>query len=555
MAGDLKETGVQLVAKDADKFTRDLQSGQKAIAGLGNQAKKSAGDLSALQSPMESLARGDLKGGISGIVAALGPLGGIAIAAAAGVGVLLGAYNKLIEAGRALIKEQDDLADKFGLTMREAGALSNFAKIMGVDIGAVTLALKTMATHGIPPTLDGLREVKARLDDIDDPAKRTAETVKLLGRSGLELSETLGLSNDEFDRLIGLAQKAALLTDNAAEAQDAYNRELNVYRVTAANANAIATAHGLTTKNNISLWWEEFRATGQVGLAIESMTGQVFESNAGFEVLTAGLNAMIEAERVGIDLSFEQARGWAADADRLTALAVAAGEIPHRLGEIAPAAEEAAGATKTSFQDVPSVWDTVFPDPAELAGKIADQAAFIKAGGPQIVAAIQELQAGLAEGILTPEQALPMLDELQEAALSIAVDAGDTTAWDAAKQNAEDFGGPIGQAKLDIADAAKTIKTIPREITIRISFLAPHLPGAGFQHGGSFTVGGRAGPDANLVAFRATRGERVMISPAGTTNNVTNNGSPKTVIFQPTIERDVDGMALLEQMTQAVQRI
>ncbi len=36
-----------------------------------------------------------------------------------------------------------------------------------------------------------------------------------------------------------------------------------------------------------------------------------------------------------------------------------------------------------------------------------------------------------------------------------------------------------------------------------------------FAHGGSFTVGGRSGVDNNLVQFRASRGERVDITPAG----------------------------------------
>ena len=37
----------------------------------------------------------------------------------------------------------------------------------------------------------------------------------------------------------------------------------------------------------------------------------------------------------------------------------------------------------------------------------------------------------------------------------------------------------------------------------------------GFQHGGSFTVGGPGGTDNSLVAFRATRGEEVSVTPAG----------------------------------------
>lgn len=37
----------------------------------------------------------------------------------------------------------------------------------------------------------------------------------------------------------------------------------------------------------------------------------------------------------------------------------------------------------------------------------------------------------------------------------------------------------------------------------------------GFAHGGSFTVGGQAGTDSNVVAFRATRGEQVTVNTPG----------------------------------------
>lgn len=37
----------------------------------------------------------------------------------------------------------------------------------------------------------------------------------------------------------------------------------------------------------------------------------------------------------------------------------------------------------------------------------------------------------------------------------------------------------------------------------------------GFQHGGSFSVGGSGGADSQLVAFRATPGERVTVNPPG----------------------------------------
>jgi hypothetical protein len=37
----------------------------------------------------------------------------------------------------------------------------------------------------------------------------------------------------------------------------------------------------------------------------------------------------------------------------------------------------------------------------------------------------------------------------------------------------------------------------------------------GFQHGGSFTVGGSGGADSQTVAFRATPGERVSVTRPG----------------------------------------
>jgi hypothetical protein len=51
----------------------------------------------------------------------------------------------------------------------------------------------------------------------------------------------------------------------------------------------------------------------------------------------------------------------------------------------------------------------------------------------------------------------------------------------------------------------------------------------GFQHGGSFTVGGSGGPDSKIVAFRATPGEQVTVAPPGQgggVNLVVNFNSP-----------------------------
>jgi hypothetical protein len=74
---------------------------------------------------------------------------------------------------------------------------------------------------------------------------------------------------------------------------------------------------------------------------------------------------------------------------------------------------------------------------------------------------------------------------------------------------AGEIGGIVGRAEA----ASRAVSAIPGSTTV------PVIPG--FQHGGSFTVGGQPGPDQNLVAFRATQGERVTITPPAATNKDT----------------------------------
>ena len=67
------------------------------------------------------------------------------------------------------------------------------------------------------------------------------------------------------------------------------------------------------------------------------------------------------------------------------------------------------------------------------------------------------------------------------------------------------------------------------KVNIGTDFITAGLPG--FQHGGSFQVGGSGGADSQVVAFRATPGEKVNISPPGETQGqVINNNFYGTII-------------------------
>lgn len=113
--------------------------------------------------------------------------------------------------------------------------------------------------------------------------------------------------------------------------------------------------------------------------------------------------------------------------------------------------------------------DAVMVKPAEeAAGHVAD--AF---------SAIADEVGGLLDKLLTDGKL--GLDDLRSAAVSV-----------------------IGSLRSMAFDSLKT------SLSGAFGNLVP-----GFAHGGSFTVGGVGGVDRNLVAFRATRGERVDITPAG----------------------------------------
>jgi hypothetical protein len=153
------------------------------------------------------------------------------------------------------------LADKFQIAAREAGAIVNVTKIMDIEVSSLNIAFRTLANQGIDPSLDGLREVKRRLDETTSPAQRAALAIKLLGRSGLELAEMFALSNEEFEKIISNSDAMSLVTDRMTNAQDKYERTIRASQVAQEQYNVVATEDGRITKDNLSLWWQNIKTT------------------------------------------------------------------------------------------------------------------------------------------------------------------------------------------------------------------------------------------------------------------------------------------------------
>ena len=215
----------------------------------------------------------------------------------------------------------------------------------------------------------------------------------------------------------------------------------------------------------------------------------------------------------------------------------------HRgLAEIEPALEEVTAAVEAFHP--PSIWDEIFPSPADLAQKLQDQIDFVQAGGPGLVAAMENIQSALTTGAITPEQAEEMLKPISAAASGLAIEMGDTDIWAAAKERAHEFGIPFDEARKDILAGIAGIESIPQEIDIRINWIMEN-PIPGMQHGGPVWPGqpflvGERGPELFLPPSAGS-----IVNNNDTRNlsfgNVNINNGQDLSSFQSMLRRSLGG--------------
>ena len=155
---------------------------------------------------------------------------------------------------------------------------------------------------------------------------------------------------------------------------------------------------------------------------------------------------------------------------------------------------------------------------------ISEQIAFLAAGGGELIGLAEEVGLAFQEDIIDEETAQNMLEQIGLAGLAIEEEIGNVQPWEAQQTAVEEYGSEWDTVKSDIDEARTKIEEIPTEIrteiTVRVHAILTGLSGLpGLQHGGQFQVGGKPGVDQNLVAFRATRGEVVTVTPTSSVDN------------------------------------
>ena len=197
------------------------------------------------------------------------------------------------------------------------------------------------------------------------------------------------------------------------------------------------------------------------------------------------------------------------------------------MGDIGPATEDASAAIslwKPAVEGLDRAYQSLNTNIGGTVTAVQNQVAFLAAGGGELIGLAEQVGGAFQAGLIDEEQTQEMLNQIGIAGLAIEEEIGNITPWEAQQTAVEEYGSEWDTVKADIAEARTKIEELPRDIKTQISvevrwYLKESGSIPGMQHGGQFTVGGRPGVDQNLVAFRATRGEVVTVTPAGAVDN------------------------------------
>jgi hypothetical protein len=233
---------------NATKVTAAMGTLSTAVEKMGGVAALSGQQLVALRSKIDSLAAAGAKvpknlipaldsktvgvlqslgsgGGLTGVLAAIGPAG---IAAAAGVGILTGAFTAAVSAVSALAAKAEgwtNTATATGLGVVQVQQLQAYLEDAGFSAEDLQTAMQKLQKEiagggdnlakfgiviedikGMAPE-EQLREVARQITNIEDPTNRAAAAMAAFGRSGAEhLAAIAGIASGAYKEIGSLTE-------------------------------------------------------------------------------------------------------------------------------------------------------------------------------------------------------------------------------------------------------------------------------------------------------------------------------------------------------------
>ena len=419
----------------------------------------------------------------------------------------------------------------------------------GVDL----INLTSLGSKGIDALRDSARKLGIVIDEsIIREAVIAKDELTILSKV-ISVDMTLAIRR-LGPLIIGLSELLAFLSTAAANAFEGFDR---LFKGTLfIDASAKITKQLEIERAELVLLADELKTFGETGQVTKFLALRVgVEEDDSFD----GLFTKAEAFRAEIDSSIRTLE------DRLTRLGGGVADVvPPKDDGTPPGLPDTTGADKA--EERRAAIDSISDALTREIGMLRAREAVLGKSTSEMVSflALQEARLDLhQQGIVLLPDEIALLErwtaDLGEAAEALAtLEQAQQDAEDAARDHKEMIDG-IGDSMADAVFSVRDLDSALEALTAVIQQVVDAMlesqgvkgglgglfskalqsalgaagggaaagfagatgtgfaPGSfgGFAHGGSFKVGGAGGVDQNLVAFRATRGERVDVTPAG----------------------------------------
>lgn len=490
---------------------------------------KFQGDLGRAASIAESRMR-NIKDTAAKSMAALAAVGG------ALAGVLVASTKQAIDNADAI----RDMAAAAGTTAEDMSRLAYAAEQSGADLETVGKAMAKLAARGAKDSKAALLGLAEQMKALDDPTARAALAAEELGeRLGPRLVPFLSQGADGIAELAAEADALGVtISNNTANAADRFNDQLTTlggvargFKNTLAEAllptlTTLADELIKTAKNSDSL--DKFSRAAATGLKL---------------LLTAG--ELVRAVFVGL--------GNAIGAVAASLVQIARGNFREAWAIIEEGYADVVQSGQESATRILDIWDSAGQQIVGKAEPFVVETERVATGSKK--AAKEVLTFGEAVNRLLGDLNIDVTNDVVKGVNQIA---NETRAMSAVVKEAEQ---PLSQMSIFAEEAARNMQTafadwfatmeggfkgllgsfvdmlrqmiaqlLAQELLLQFFTWGSGLGGKvgagfgtvgkrmglpGFATGGSFTVGGMGGTDSQLVAFRATPGERVTVTTPG----------------------------------------
>ena len=192
--GDLKKTGVQLVAEGSAEFQRAMQNARGQVAGFGDQGKTTS------RSWVQSL--GDIRA--STVIAMAAITAGIAAAGKA--------YRATVGEAMDYAREIRQLSSITGQTAEDTSRLVQVFGDFDIETGQITQAMRIMRSQGLVPTMDSIAQLSDRYLALAPGVERVNFLQTTFGRGSAEFAAVLSQGSAALRERAATVESGLVLT-------------------------------------------------------------------------------------------------------------------------------------------------------------------------------------------------------------------------------------------------------------------------------------------------------------------------------------------------------